>query len=283
MSIRILKKALGLLIVDIVIIIGIFVLQFRTDSNIIKKIGNLQVTLEAQDVQGGEITYKNKARISYNGILFFFDDQNPALIKKDGAEAAIQLMDVEQAEPLSITLKFTDDIMVTFELASEDLSASLAILSELPDGITDLSIPYSYASNMVVQKAEKDSVILAGKRNAWELSGHSVRAGYFDFTPRNYVATYSVYNADQKFTFEDIVNEPIANAAEFSKTIAQLKRNLISAFESNNVESNITEQVAVSFVAAQAESGNYNRAVEMVPDSLKKSRQKYTGRYERKS
>ena len=167
MSIRILKKALGLLIVDIVIIIGIFVLQFRTDSNIIKKIGNLQVTLEAQDVQGGVITYKNKARISYNGILFFFDDQNPALIKKDGAEAAIQLMDVEQAEPLSITLKFTDDIMVTFELASEDLSASLAILSELPDGITDLSIPYSYASNMTVQKAEKDSVILAGKRGSF--------------------------------------------------------------------------------------------------------------------
>ena len=124
-------------------------------------------------MQGGVITYKNKARISYNGILFFFDDQNPALIKKDGAEAAIQLMDVEQAEPLSITLKFTDDIMVTFELASEDLSASLAILSELPDGITDLSIPYSYASNMTVQKAEKDSVILAGKRNAWELSGHN--------------------------------------------------------------------------------------------------------------
>ena len=274
MSIRILKKALGLLIVDIVIIIGIFVLQFRTDSNIIKKIGNLQVTLEAQDVQGGEITYKNKARISYNGILFFFDDQNPALIKKDGAEAAIQLMDVEQAEPLSITLKFTDDIMVTFELASEDLSASLAILSELPDGITDLSIPYSYASNMTVQKAEKDSVVFAGKRNAWELSGHAVAAGHFDFTQRNYLATYSVYDANQKFTFDTIVDEPIASAAEFAKTVGQFKRNLIAAFETNNIESNITEQVAVSYVAAQAETGNYTRAVENVPDSIKKSKQR---------
>jgi len=64
MNFRILKKALGLLIVDIVIIIGIFVLQFRTDSTIIKKIGNLQITLEALNEQEGIITYKNKARIS---------------------------------------------------------------------------------------------------------------------------------------------------------------------------------------------------------------------------
>ena len=274
MNFRILKKALGLLIVDIVIIIGIFVLQFRTDSTIIKKIGNLQITLETQNEQNGIISYKNKARISYNGINFFFDEQNPASIKKDNRESTVVLKDVVQNEELSITLNFSEDVKVTFELASADLSASLAILTDLPDGVSDFSMPYSYSSNMTVQKVEKDSIVFGGKRNAWELSGHSVRAGYFDFTPRNYVATYSVYNADQKFTFEDIVNEPIANAAEFSKTLAQLKRNLISAFESNNVESNITEQVAVSFVAAQAESGNYNRAVEMVPDSLKKSRQR---------
>ena len=89
MSIRILKKALGLLIVDIVIIIGIFVLQFRTDSTIIKKIGNLQISLEALDDQNGVVTYKNTARISYNGINFYFDDQNPASIKKDDKSSVV--------------------------------------------------------------------------------------------------------------------------------------------------------------------------------------------------
>lgn len=274
MNFRILKKALGLLIVDIVIIIGIFVLQFRTDSTIIKKIGNLQITLEAQNEQDGVITYKNKARISYNGINFFFDEQNPASIKKDGNESALTLVGVEQSEELSVTLNFSEDVKVTFELASEDPSSSLAILSDLPEGISDFAMPYSYSSNMTVQKVEKDSIVFGGKRNAWELAGHSVRAGYFDFTPRNYVATYSIYDANQKFTFDDIVNEPIANAAEFSKNLAQLKRNLISAFENNNVESNISEQVAVSFVAAQAETGNFTRAVELVPDSVKKSKQR---------
>ena len=274
MNFRILKKALGLLIVDIVIIIGIFVLQFRTDSTIIKKIGNLQITLEALDQQEGVITYKNKARISYNGINFFFDEQNPASVKKDGTDSVVELKSVVQTEELSITLNFSENVKVTFELASADPSSSLAILTDLPDGISDFSMPYSYSSNMSVQKVEKDSIVFGGKRNAWELSGHSVRAGYFDFTPRNYLATYSIYDANQKFTFDDIINEPIANAAEFNKTVAQLKRNLISTFEANNVETNITEQVAVSYVAAQAETGNFTRAVEMVPDSIKKSRQR---------
>ncbi len=274
MSIRILKKALGLLIVDIVIIIGIFVLQFRTDSSIIKKIGNLQITLETQKSPSGEISYKNKVRVSYNGINFVCDDTNPAVIIKDGIQSPVQLKDVEQSEPLSITLNFTEDVKVTFELASEASDSSLAILTDLPQGISDFSIPYNYSSNMSIQKAEKDSLVLAGKRSLWELSGHAVGAGRFDFTSRNYVATYSVYDANQKFSFDSIVNESIASAEEFAKTVGQFKRNLIAAFEANNVEANITEQVAVSYIAAHAETGNYIRAVENVPDSVKKSKQR---------
>ena len=274
MSIRILKKALGLLIVDIVIIIGIFVLQFRTDSSIIKKIGNLQITLETQKSPSGEISYKNKVRVSYNGINFVCDDTNPAVIIKDGIQSPVQLKDVEQTEPLSLTLNFTEGVKVTFELASEAPDSSLAILADLPNGISDFSIPYSYSSNMSIQKAEKDSLVLAGKRSLWELEGHAVDAGRFDFTPRNYVAAYSVYDENQKFSFDSIVNEPIASAEEFAKTIGQFKRKLIAAFQANNVESNITEQVAVSYIAAQAEAGNYLRAVETVPDSVKKSKQR---------
>jgi len=274
MNFRILKKALGLLIVDIVIIIGIFVLQFRTDSNIIIKIGNLQIALESMNEQNGVISYKNKARISYNGINFFFDDANPAFITKNGKTQAVKLTGVEQKEALSYTLNFEEALKVTFLLASEDPSASLAIITDLPDGISDFTLPYSYSSNMLMQKQEKDSLVLAGKRNAWELNSHLLTAERFGFTERNSVATYSIYNADQKFTFDSIIDLPIASAAEYEKNLGQFKRNLISSFENNNVDTNITEQIAVSYVAAQTETGNFARAVENVPDSLKKSRQR---------
>ena len=56
MDVRRIKKALGLIIVDIAIIIGIFILQFRTDFNIIEKLGNLQITLaRAEDSEDNQL------------------------------------------------------------------------------------------------------------------------------------------------------------------------------------------------------------------------------------
>ena len=219
------------------------------------KIGNLQLTLESQEEIDGVIIYKNKVRLSYNGINFFCDDTNPVYATKSGQKVAVSFTGVEQKEPLSYTLKFDKDIKVTFELASEDPSASLAILTDLPDGVSELTLPYNYSSNMTVQKAEKDNLVLAGKRNAWEFTAHALSAERFGFTDRNYLATYSIYDANQKFTFDSIIDLPIASAEEYSKNVGQFKRNLISSFENNNSEANITEQIAVSYVAAQAETG----------------------------
>ncbi|MBP5520199.1 MAG: hypothetical protein J6X84_06445 [Treponema sp.] len=274
MSIRILKKALGLLVVDIIIIIGIFVLQFRTDSSIIKKIGNLQITLETQENQNGEVSYKNKVRVSYNGINFYCDDQSPATLTKNNREVGIRFVGVEQKNSLSYTLKFQNNVKVTFELASAEPAAALSIITDLPAEATGFSLPYNYASSMSIQKSERDSLVLGGKRNAWEFSAHSVLDGRFDFTPRNYIASYSVYDETQKFSFDSIMGQPLADYNQFVKTVSQFKKNLISSYDSNNVEANITEQVAVSYIAAQTENQNYKRAIEAVPDSIKKSKQR---------
>ena len=274
MSIRVLKKALGLLIVDIVIIIGIFVLQFRTDSNIIKKIGNLQITLAGAEGQDGESVYKNKLRVSYNGINFFCDDHNPAMVKKDGEQVSVQLTNWKQLDDLSCEIEFTEGVKVTFELASTAPDSSLAIMTEIPSSVSAFLIPYNYASNMRIQKSESNSLILDTKKTSWELSAHSVVTGYAELNRYDTVATYAVYDENKKFSFEAIADLPISSASEYQKNIAQFKKNLIASYDSNTAFDNITEQVAVSYAAVLAESGNYNRAIERIPDSLKKSRQR---------
>ena len=265
---------MGLLIVDIVIIIGIFVLQFRTDSSIIKKIGNLQITLMGTEEEGGLSVYKNKFRASYNGINFYCDDQNPAIIKKDEVQIPVQLVDFKQQDELSCIIEFTEGVKVTFELASHEADASLAIMAELPANVSSVMIPFNYSSNMKLQKNETNSMLIASRKNAWELSAYSLEAGYSEFNRRDSIATYAVYDENQKFTFDSIINLPIASAAEYNKNITQFKKNLISTFDANTVLDNITEQVAVSYIADLAEGGNYNRAIEKIPDNVKKSRQR---------
>lgn len=275
MSIRILKKAVTLLIVDIVIIIGIFVLQFRTDSSIIEKIGNLQFTFQKSEDENKVTTIKNKLNISYNGLNFFCDDQHPAVALNNKSETyPIEFIGWEKVDDLSYKLSFSDDINVTFELASTDPVASLAIIADLPNKVQTFAIPYNYSSNMKTKKDDGNRVILDGRKNSWEVSAHSLSSGYFAVSSRDYVATYAVYDETQKFTFDAIAELDIANASVFNQNLATFKNNLITAYKNNNNEANITEQIAVSYVAVQADNGNYSSAIDEIPASVKKNKQR---------
>jgi len=274
MSIRILRKALGLLIVDIVIIIGIFVLQFRTDSSIIEKIGNLQFTFSRMENGENEFAVQNKFRMSYNGLNLFFDDQNPAKIRINDEIKDAVLQSYEKKDNLTCVIKFSDDVNMTFELASENPGASLAIIADMPANVTDISLPYSYSSGMRIQKTENNKIILLNKKQAWEISTYSLDETYLTINKKDFVSTYSVYDETQKFTFDSIIDLPIADASVYQKNIQTFKNNLISSFNSNSSEANLSEQVVVSYIAAQAENGNYSRAIEDIPASLKKSKQR---------
>ena len=276
MSIRIFRKAIGLLIVDIVIIIGIFVLQFRTDSSIIEKIGNLQFTFAKSEDQNKVISFKNKLNISYNGINFYCDDQHPAIYMdlESSSTRPASFVNYEKLDDFSYKLEFAHGISLVFELASEDPDASLAIIGDMPPDVAGFALPYNYSANMKLQKDDSSRAIVNGRKKSWEVSAHSLSAGYFGFSAGDYVATYTVHNETQKFTFDSIVELAIANSDLFNKNITAFKNNLIAAFKANNSESNLTEQIVVSYIAAQAEAGNFVAAVDEIPQSIKRSRQR---------
>ena len=275
MSIRIIRKALTLLVVDIVIIIGIFVLQFRADSSIIEKIGNLQFTFNQIEDMNKNLITQNKLRMAYNGLNFYADDQNPAVIRTSESEIVpVQFIGWSKKDDLTCVLNFTQDVSVTFELASPEPTASLAIVASLPRNVTDFSIPYTFSSNMKVQKDETNRIIVNSRKAAWEASAFSIESGYFDLNKKDYIATYSVYDENQKFTFDSIIDLPIADALYYQQNIQNFKNNLIAAFKANSSEANLSEQVVVSYIAAQAEKDNYQQAVEDIPVNLKKSKQR---------
>ena len=98
MNARVIRKAIGLLIVDIVIIIGIFILQFRTDSSIIKKFGNFQITMAKAQDENAPYELENKLEISYNGINIHTDNQDSIKILKKGEAVAQPVRLIEYIE-----------------------------------------------------------------------------------------------------------------------------------------------------------------------------------------
>lgn len=275
MNIRIIRKAISLLIVDVIIIIGIFVLQFRTDSSIIEKIGNLQLTFsQTEDAEKGMIP-QNKFRLTYNGINFYFDNQNPVTaVKSDETKLPLTLVSWQKNDDLSYTLNFNDDVKVTFKLDSIEENASLFVDSEIPAQIKSIFLPFNYSSNIKVQQQENNSLVLNNKKDSWELEADSVESGLFALSNQKSQGFYSIYQEEKKFTFDLLNDSPLADLSLFQKNIAALKTNLISSYKSNTNNANISEQVIVSYIAAQAEKGNYSVAIEEIPSNMKKSSQR---------
>lgn len=275
MNIRIIRKAISLLIVDVIIIIGIFVLQFRTDSSIIEKIGNLQLTFsQTEDAEKGMIL-QNKFRLTYNGINFYFDNQNPVtVVKSDETKSSLTLESWQKDDDLSYTLNFNDDVKVTFNLDSAEENASLFVNTVLPSQIHSIFLPYNYSSNIKIEQQENHSLVLNNKKDSWQLAAESVDSGLFALSNQKSQGLYSLYQEETKFTFDILQNSPLADLSLFQKNIAALKTNLISSYKSNTNNANISEQVIVSYIAAQAEKGNYSVAIEEIPSNLKKSSQR---------
>ena len=273
MSMHIIRKALGLLIVDIVLIIGIFVLQFRTDSTILEKIGNLQITLALTEAENNVSELKNKLQVTFNGVNFYCDDQSPAQImrKGSGKKTNVVLKSWDKDDH-SFKLEFSEGVTVVFSVSSEAPDASLSTAVKLPSTVSSFYLPYNFNYNMKIQKDEGSRVIVDGRRSSWEMSAANLSTGYVTFTRENSIASYAVYDNSHTFSFEALVDIALANPSTYNTTVSNFKSNVISAFKANTAEANLTEQAVVSYVAAQAEKGNYVQAIEEIPQSFKKSK-----------
>lgn len=275
MSVRAVRKAIGLLALDFVIIIGIFILQFRTDSNIIQKIGNLQINLakteENSEQEASEKSLQNKLLVSYNGAIFQSNEHilAKATFKGESSPKDVELVDYI-IEDLSSTFIFNDDIKLTFTLADESLTAPLTIKAILPKNVTDLYLPYSFAKNMTIQQDDGNKVVLNGKKNLWLFSTDVVNDGFIHFSKHHTNTHYAIYDNTKKFTFESLVELASASQEALKNTISSLKENLIQAFKINSIETNITEPIVVSYVAAMSQDGNFQQAIDEIPTDFKK-------------
>ncbi|MCQ2593305.1 MAG: hypothetical protein MJ188_11040 [Treponema sp.] len=291
MSMRIIRKALGLFVVDIAIIIGIFVLQFRTDSNIIEKIGNLQVTFTKTDEQisknkssdGNDYNefslFKNEIQASYNGINFNIDKTHPAKFTLqsdtiDSPDRTAQFINYHKHEN-ELSLEFNDDIVISFIFSDTSENGGLLVFADLPNSIKEFYLPFSFSYSMKIQSNEGKKIILANNKKAlWCFSTDAVEENYIVFSQKDSFAHYTIYDNEIKFSLSNLTQLATAEEGNYTSLINDFKNNLITTFRSFPVDYNHTEQSVVSYIAAMAEDGKYQQAVDDIPQSFKRSEQR---------
>lgn len=265
------RKSFTLLVIYAVLIIGIFVLQFKNDSIISEKIGSLHITLLESVSEDNNISLKNKFNISFNGLSFSANDDNPLKAVIDNVERPVSLKTWKKLSPLSCELDFTNDIRIIYSISDEGPHAYLSTEAKLPFNVSKITVPYGFGVGTTVTEQSDNKIKVSSKKNAWELSAPKINRDGIVLTHRENLISYAFHDKTRSFSFDDALQIDTASETVYINNIENLKTNLINAFGQVQQETTVAEQEAVSYVAAMAEKGNFNEALDVVPQSFKRS------------
>ena len=276
------RKMFGLLVLYAAIIVGIFVLQFRSDSIIRKNIRALRVTLaELNDGKGGS-ALKNNFQVSFNGIAFSADEKKPVLYtSSSGHDVPVTLVSYSQPDKLSYALDFTKGVRLTFSLSDDSDSASLWVAAEMPSDASSVKVNYAPYSGFSVSDLKSKSAIFTGKIDSYSLIAPSLSDGKIQFQKNSKSAHYSMMKKQSDFSLDRVGDLAFASRNIYDQTISSLSKEIVNKFISaSQTEANfamtVNEQSVISFVAAMAEAGRYNEALNSVPEAfIKGNRRTY--------
>ncbi|MFA6856075.1 MAG: hypothetical protein WCR31_02600 [Treponema sp.] len=274
---NIVKKSLGLLVIYAVIIVGIFILQFRSDSVISEKLGNLHISLAEAKTSDGRSVLKNKMLVSFNGISFLSDDEHSAAVTYLGTNTKknVSLVSWTKKSPLSCEFTFSNNIVVRFSLTDDTAKAHLSIKAILPSDIFAFYLPYQLMGGSTVISQSDTCLQIGIYSSRWELSAAGIDPNSLALTDDTDTASYTFFDKTKAFSFDAVANMEGADILKYNDTISAFEQNLIMAFNSlSQNTSSMTEQAAVSFVADMAAKGRYNEALDAVPSSIKKGIQR---------
>ena len=146
------RKVFGLVALYAVFIVGIFVMQFKSDSIIRKNIRAMRVTLSETESESGQTSLKNSFQLSFNGLLFSADENNPiTYTREDSTEVPVRLLSLDEGESLSYALNFSDGVRLTFSLSEDSDAASLWIAAEMPPNASAVNARFSPYSGFSVK------------------------------------------------------------------------------------------------------------------------------------
>lgn len=265
------RKFLGLTVLYIFIILGIFLLQFRSDTSISTSFGELRLQLTEVQNSQQEQQLRNRFQAAFRGLILSADASNPIkLTDSDGNETDAILSSWTENNPLSCTLTFENDVVLNFDVSDDAENASLFVTAVLPEQIESISIPYKPASGFLVTDQTEKHTIFTSKISQFEAVASSVTADRIILTKKHSLAKYNLYDPTKIFEFSSV--HGLANATEdvYKSTIRQLKSDLIRLFNSVGSES-LPEQTIVAYVAAMSENGNYSEAINQIPNEVKTS------------
>lgn len=281
------RKILGLLALYVVLIVGILVLQFKTESVLNKTAGGLRISMAQTQGDGDNMKLKNQFQASFNGLLISANNDNSAKSFNSAAPENVRDLVLEsftenyQGNSNAFQLSFTDGSSVVFQTSTttvdENETEVLTVIASPSNGNDVISLPYKFASTHSIEEFATGRVILNSGKTLFALSAPNIGDDRLNFVTGNNIATYGIYSPASKFEFVAVTGMPLTDSAIYNTNIKQFREALVTKFAHPSAsESDYSEDDVVAYVAEMAVRGNFSEGINAVPDSFKRgSRRTY--------
>ena len=271
MRIYSIKRFLGLLALYAVLIVGIFVLQFKTESVVNRSYGenrDLKVSLAHTQGSGDEMKLKNQFQITYKGIMLSGNDSSPVQVFNTANPTVIHdlTLDSFREEADSVTLRFNDGSQIKFQTTDH------LIISAEPSKENDcLTLEYKVSSDHKMEDFTSSRILLDRGNEFFALNAPALDKTRITLTTGNNTATFAAYDPEQKFEFAAVAGIAQSNSA-FTSNIKQFRDSVVTRFVQAAISSaseSLTEQEVTAYVAEMASRDSFTEGLNAVPDAFK--------------
>ena len=265
------RKFLGLSVLYSLIILGIFLLQFRSEIALSQSFGSLRLQLVETQSDSQQKHLKNTFQATYKGLVLFADDQNPAIITKtDGTTQAIAIHSWQEVDASNFILNFDQGINLQFSVKAGGADDYLSLEAQLPEEIEAIALSYKPNSGYLVTEQTPRRVIISSKTQEYEITAAEVTPVHLVLSNKEQLATYSIFDPLNAFEFAMTRDLPLSAETTFTETISKFKSDFIH-LASQSLSDTSTEQLVVAYIAAMAENRQYKEALNKIPSNLKTS------------
>lgn len=270
-----LRKFLGLTVLYIIIIVGIFVVQFKTESVISKSFGDLSYSVSQTQTENNEAILKNRFSVSFKGLSFNVDEKNPVVAAdKNGNRRELKLSGYSDNSANSVRFTFEGGTSIEFRGETrEDGFVDFSISTKISAEYRSIYIPYKINHQYTTEETAKSSFLLTSKSGEFIFMAPGFENEKMVFNGRESLARFATYEASKQFEFNQVEGYEGTSEAAIAKLFEKFRGSLVSKVQAllttAKVDS-LSEMDVTAYVAELSFQGKYNQAIDSVPDSFKK-------------
>ena len=267
MTKHLVRNFFGLLVLYIIIIFGIFAIQFRTELAIFENFLNFELRLSENAVEADttELQLTNTFNVIGNGFNIHCEENNPVLLKTAESDyAPLILQTWEKRSPTEFSLNFSNDVNLIFNATETNLS----IFLDSPNKSDSVMIPYETEKAYTHVDILNNKAIIQADENMYSLAAESVSHNALVLSTSNqYIATVAPYEKAIGFNYSNVIGLENSTQAELDELVDGTRSSVIIAFETAS-EPIVNEAFVAAYIAEQALIGNYESAIENVSSSF---------------